>query len=183
MPSIPTIIRALSFVTLVGDIFIVLAIIAVIVRSLLKKPCLLTAFIRRHGLLLLFLIALGASTGSLYFSEIAKFTPCKECWFQRIFMYSQVPLLLVALIRRDRGIVPYILTLCVIGMLFSVRQYVGQVQSILIPALQGSCGDPTVDCTATQIFQFGYITIPFMAFTAFVMNALMAWTMLKKPAR
>lgn len=183
MPSPDTIIQLLSFATLIGDIFIVLALAAVTIRFLMKKPCLLTAFIRRHGLLLLFLVALAASSGSLYFSEIAKFTPCKECWFQRIFMYAQVPLLLVALIRRDRGIVPYILTLCLIGMIFSIKQYVGQVQSILIPALQGSCGDPTADCASTQIFQFGYITIPFMALTAFVMNALMAWAMLKKPAR
>jgi len=180
MPSPSTIIQLLSLATLIGNIFIVLAILAVCVRFLLKKPCLLTAFIGRHGLLLLFLVALMATVGSLYFSEIAHFTPCKECWFQRVFMYVQVPLLLVALIRKDRGIAPYILTLCVIGVLFSIKQYYGQVQAILIPALSGACGDPTVDCSATQIFKFGYITIPVMAGTAFLINGLMSLVVMRR---
>jgi len=182
MPSTSSIIQALSLATLVGDIFIVFALMAVTARHLLRKPCLLTAFIRRHGLLLLFIVALLASAGSLYFSEIAKFTPCKECWFQRIFMYTQVPLLAVALYRKDRAVAPYILTLCLIGMIFSIKQYVGQVQSILLPALQDTCGDPAANCASTQIFKFGYITIPFMALTAFVMNALMSLVVMRKQA-
>src|SRR3954449_3294771 len=32
-------------------------------------------------------IALTATLGSLYFSEIAHFEPCRLCWFQRICMY------------------------------------------------------------------------------------------------
>ncbi|MDD5075356.1 MAG: hypothetical protein PHO54_05845, partial [Candidatus Peribacteraceae bacterium] len=65
MPSTSSIIQALSLATLVGNIFIVLALMAVTVRYLQKKPCFLTAFIRRHGLLLLFVVALFSSAGSL----------------------------------------------------------------------------------------------------------------------
>ena len=35
-----------------------------------------------------------ATLGSLYFSEIADFVPCRLCWFQRILMY---PIALIAL--------------------------------------------------------------------------------------
>ena len=180
MPSPSSVIQFLSLATLIGDIAIVLGLLAVCVRFLLKKPCLLTAFIGRHGLPLLFLVALTASAGSLYFSEIAQFTPCKECWFQRIFMYVQVPLLLVALIRKDRGIAPYILTLCAIGLIFSLHQYIGQVRAILLPALQGACSDPTVNCAATEIFKYGYITIPMMAATGFLINALLALVVMRR---
>ncbi|MDD5751108.1 MAG: disulfide bond formation protein B [Candidatus Peribacteraceae bacterium] len=175
-----TVIQVLSFITLLGDIAIVLGILAVCVRFLLKKPCLLTVFISRHGLLLLFLTALTASVGSLYFSEIAQFTPCKACWFQRIFMYVQVPLLLVALIRKDRGIAPYILTLCILGILFSLNQYAEQIQNILLPVLRGVCGDPAVDCSRAEMFKYGYITIPTMAATGFLMNALMSLVVMRR---
>jgi hypothetical protein len=66
------------------------------------------------------------------------------------------------------------LILCVIGAIFSLNQYVGQVRTILLPALAGTCSDPTVNCNVSQIFRFGYITIPMMALTAFAMNALIA---------
>ena len=51
-----------------------------------------------------FLIAACAMLGSLYFSEVANYVPCRLCWFQRIAMYPLVVILLVAAIRRDRGV-------------------------------------------------------------------------------
>jgi disulfide bond formation protein DsbB len=35
-------------------------------------------------------VSLIATTGSLYYSEVVGFTPCRLCWFQRIFTYPQV---------------------------------------------------------------------------------------------
>ena len=43
------------------------------------------------------LVALLATVGSLYFSEIAGFVPCTLCWYQRIAMYPLVVILGVAL--------------------------------------------------------------------------------------
>ena len=182
MPAPVTIVTLLSFATLVGDIVILLLLIMLLAEAmgLKKHPCRLTALLDRSGLALLFLIALLASSGSLFFSEVAQWTPCKECWFQRIFMYPQVPILLLALIRRDRGVAPYILLLCLIGMVFSISQYVSQIRTILLPALAGTCGDPNVDCSATEIFKFGYVTIPMMALTAFAFNALIALRMIRR---
>ena len=39
---------------------------------------------------LAFLVAATATLGSLYFSEVAHFVPCRLCWFQRIAMYPAV---------------------------------------------------------------------------------------------
>ena len=41
-------------------------------------------------------VALVATAGSLYFSEVAHFVPCKLCWYQRIAMYPLVPILAIA---------------------------------------------------------------------------------------
>ena len=57
------------------------------------------------------LVAVGATLGSLYFSEIRNFLPCEFCWYQRIAMYPLALILLIATIRRDRKIIPYALAL------------------------------------------------------------------------
>ncbi len=128
-----------------------------------------------HGLGLMLAVALLATAGSLYFSEIAGWTPCKLCWFQRIFMYPQVFLLAFALWKRDRGIAPYILILSVIGLLFASYHYGEQVWAALHPVPEGGlvpCDETGVSCRSTPFFRFGYVTIPLMAATAFLLNIL-----------
>ncbi len=61
-----------------------------------------------------FLVAAGATAGSLYFSEVANFVPCRLCWFQRTAMYPLSVILLVAAIRRDRGVRWYVVPLAAI---------------------------------------------------------------------
>lgn len=182
MPSPVTATFILSLLTVVGDILVVLLFLLTLLETLgaMARPSFL-ALLDHYGLLLLFLIPLTAMSGSLFFSEVAGFVPCTLCWYQRIFMYAQVPVAFVALLRRDRGIAWSILALCLIGMTFSVTQYVEQVTAFLAPALTGICGDPAAGpCAATQIFTFGYITIPMMALTAFAMNALVALRVIRK---
>ena len=58
-----------------------------------------------------FLVAAVATAGSLYFSEVANYIPCRLCWFQRIAMYPLAVILLVAAIRRDRGVRWYVVPL------------------------------------------------------------------------
>ena len=60
----------------------------------------IVAEIRRLSLWLAWLVAAGATAGSLYFSEIADFVPCRLCWFQRICMFPLAGILLVAAIRK-----------------------------------------------------------------------------------
>jgi disulfide bond formation protein DsbB len=61
-----------------------------------------------------------ASLGSLYFSEAGNnWTPCRFCWFQRIFMYSCAVILIVAAIRKDHGVKWYAVPLATIGGLLS----------------------------------------------------------------
>ena len=58
--------------------------------------------------------------GSLYFSEVAHFVPCRLCWYQRIAMYPLVLLLGIATLRRDVGIRLYAIPLAAIGAAVSI---------------------------------------------------------------
>jgi Disulfide bond formation protein DsbB len=109
-------------------------------------------------------IALGATFGSLYLSEIAKFTPCKFCWFQRIAMYPAALLLAVAVARRDRTVTRHVAPLLVVGAFISTYHVLLE----RFPSLDSGSCDPTNPCSLIWFEKFGYITIPVMALTSFV---------------
>ena len=109
------------------------------------------------------MIAVGATFGSLYFSEIRNFVPCEYCWYQRIAMYPLALILLIATIRRDKNIIPYAVTLSLAG--FGTSAYHYQLQ--LFPDQGSSCG-LDASCTYRWIEVFGFITIPLLALTSFV---------------
>ncbi|HAP76005.1 MAG TPA: hypothetical protein DCR14_07990 [Acidimicrobiaceae bacterium] len=65
-------------------------------------------------------VATVTSLGSFWFSEFGdKWLPCRFCWYQRIFMYSAAVILIIAALRRDRGIKWYAGPLAGIGILIS----------------------------------------------------------------
>ena len=73
---------------------------------------------------LAFAIAATAMAGSLYFSEVHEFEPCKLCWYQRIAMFSSAIVLLVAALRRDRNARWYVVPLAGAGIVVSIYSLV-----------------------------------------------------------
>ncbi len=111
------------------------------------------------------LIAVVSMAGSLYYSEVAEFAPCDLCWYQRIAMYPLAIILGIAAFRKDTGIRVYTYPLAVIGAALAVYQYVLQLN----PSLEsGFCG-VDASCTERYIWQFGFISFPFMSLVGFAM--------------
>lgn len=109
--------------------------------------------------------ALTATLGSLFYSEIMGYTPCEWCWYQRILMYPLVIIYGAALIKNDKAMAFPGLILSGLGILMSTYHYLVQKVSLFQPT-GGSCG--AVPCTVEYVNYFGFITIPFLAGTAFV---------------
>lgn len=112
-----------------------------------------------------FVIALVSTLGSLYYSEIAGFNPCKYCWFQRILMYPLVIIMFVALRNKDKNVSRYVLPLSGIGTLLAGYHYLTQLG--WLPSTCIATGY-SVGCAKVFVMTFGYITIPMMSFTAFL---------------
>ena len=85
-----SIINILSTDTLAAQIFVAVSLISWLFDFKSEK---MFYFVTRRRLEMALLIALGATLGSLFFSEIAGLVPCKLCWFQRIFMNPQAVIL------------------------------------------------------------------------------------------
>jgi len=112
-----------------------------------------------------FLIALSATIGSLYFSEIMKFPPCTLCWFQRICIYPLVIIFGAALLTEDNGHWKYSAPLLLLGLALAIYHnllYFGFIAQELVPCTG------TVSCSSKQLELFGFITIPLLALIGFV---------------
>ena len=123
--------------------------------------------LRTYALPLAWLIALTSTLGSLYYSEVANFVPCKLCWYQRIAMYPLVLILGIAVVRRDISVRRYVVPVAVVGAAVAVFHYALQ----RAPNLTSGACDPTAPCTSTWVWQFHFISIPFMALSGFVLIA------------
>lgn len=134
-------------------------------------------FFREHGLWVAFIAAFLATAGSLIYSDVIGYAPCKLCWFQRIFMYPQVILLGIALYRKDQGMKIYALVLSVVGALIALFHYTGQTGLTPLPC---SAVGVSVSCSVRFVMEFGYITIPMMAFSAFLLSVTVLLLSLKK---
>jgi disulfide bond formation protein DsbB len=131
------------------------------------------AFWQQFGPYLAFGTALTATLGSLYYSEIAHYIPCALCWYQRIFMYPLVLITLVGIIRQDDYLPDYVLPLSVVGLAISI--YHNLIQYGVI-AESGAC-QVGVPCDALWVNYLGFITIPLMSLTAFIIiTVVMALT-------
>lgn len=111
-------------------------------------------------------VAVIALFGSLYFSEVRQYEPCTLCWYQRILMYPLSILIGIAIIRKDYQLSLYTLVLSGIGSCFSLYHYLIQKVSFF-SSNAPACG--RIPCTGEYINWFGFITIPFLALTAFVL--------------
>lgn len=121
-------------------------------------------FVGNWGLWAGFLLTLGATVMSLFYSEVLGLIPCGLCWLIRIFMFSQVVLFAVALWKRDRSIADYSIALSVIGFVIALYNHyiqMGGAEFIACPA------SGNVDCARRFLFEFGYITFPFTGVVLF----------------
>jgi disulfide bond formation protein DsbB len=116
-------------------------------------------------LTLAWIVAVTATAGSLYFSEVEDFPPCELCWYQRIFMYPLVLVLGIAALRRETGVVRYALPLVGAGAAVSVYHY----QLELFPEQESGFCTASVPCTTRWIWELGYTSIAMLALTAFAL--------------
>ncbi|HSP29135.1 MAG TPA: disulfide bond formation protein B [Ilumatobacteraceae bacterium] len=126
---------------------------------------------------LAWLVALGATVGSLYFSEVANFNPCRLCWFQRIAMYPLAVILLVGGLRKDNNVRWYAVPLAAIGAAISAWHSLIEWR----PALDnGGCEFQGPSCTFVWFREFG-LSLANMALIGFL--TILILLLVRVPAR
>jgi disulfide bond formation protein DsbB len=119
----------------------------------------------------IWVIALVATMGSLFFSEVMLLPPCILCWYQRLCMYPLVLMILVGLFPLDLKVVKFSLPLALVG--WGIALYHNLLYYSILPQSSSPCVRG-VSCTSVQIQWLGFITIPLMSLVAFtIINGLL----------
>ncbi|WKZ25381.1 MAG: disulfide bond formation protein B [bacterium] len=158
----------LSVLTIIAQVQIIILLVLMYLNR--KKKSNFFKKIVKFADIYTFIIALVSMLGSLYYSEIAGFEPCKYCWYQRILMYPLVVILFVSLKNRYKDVSKYVLPLSGMGVLLAGFHYLTQLG--LLPSSCVAVGY-SVGCAKVFVMTFGYITIPLMSFTAFLLIFLL----------
>lgn len=156
----------LAIAAIAGMVLLVaLRIVAIRSDSALDAYASVARAIHARSVIAAWLVATLATIGSLYFSEVAKFTPCTLCWYQRIAMYPLVVILGMTMVRRQRSAPTGTVALATVGA--AIAAY--HVALEWIPSLDtGSCA-VSAPCTFVWFRVFGVISLPTLALTAFLL--------------
>lgn len=135
---------------------------------------------KEHAWIVLFacwIIALTATLGSLFFSEVMMYPPCLLCWYQRIFMYPLVIIFSTALFPLDKAVIKYSLPLVILG--WGVAFYHNLLYYNILPESAAPCVQG-ISCTSVHIQWLGFITIPFLSFFAYSLLLILLLIFKKK---
>lgn len=157
----------------VGVIAMQAAMVIIVIAMLLRQSAFLGR-IYRAKTKLLFWISVLAVAGSLTYSYVIGFAACYLCWIQRVLMVGVAFVTALGLFARvsRRTVIRWATSIIAIGTAFGtyhtlIQNGVG-TESSLCQAL-GSAS-----CTVLYVNQFGYITIPVMSLTVFVLLLVIA---------
>ncbi len=104
------------------------------------------------------------------YSGIIGYPACYLCWIQRGFIYPQIILLAIALRMKKRWAIVASLILSVLGMIIAIYHNL-----ISITGVGDKCSafGNGVSCSIRYVYEFGYITIPMMSLTIFLLLTLL----------
>jgi len=163
--------QILSILTLgLNVLFLVIILAIVFKRSTLDEKFFI--FVKKYSYEFMFLLSVGGIVGSLIYSEIINFAPCNLCWWQRVFLYPIAFITTLALFKKDRTANDYLLTLSIPGALIALYHSALQISSNINPFL---CTGLEEDCATVYFVNFGFVTLPFMAFSVFALIAIIAF--------
>ncbi len=152
-----------------GQIFIVLLAVSLITST--NRA--LVAWVGGRAMPLSFLVACFATLGSLFYSAIAHYLPCELCWVERAVLYPQIPLFGAAFLKKfktSKHVANIGIALSFIGALVSAYHSLLQM-GVVSGGLCAALGP--VSCAKVYVLEFGYITMPLMACTAFLLVAVL----------
>jgi disulfide bond formation protein DsbB len=162
---------ALSVLGVVGQVIVVLALlVGVLALAGVRGPLdAIRNLLWGYELWGAFVVAAIATGGSLFYSQIAGFIPCEFCWYQRVLMYPLSILTLLIAARGDNRAARYLLPLPVVGAGTSIYHMLIERGVITEPvgcfkSAPGGCGTNWI-----ANHSFGYLTIPTLALTAFLL--------------
>lgn len=139
----------------------------------------------QYSILILSLLAILLASYYLYYGDfflhlIGKgewFNPelgipaCNLCWYARVLMFPIFPIAAVGIFKNDHKFTDYVIPLAVLGIILDVYHYSLQRGWIAQKLL---CDPRGVDCAASPVNYFGFITMPFICGVLFLIILILS---------
>jgi len=154
----------IGFLTMISNLIFIVVLFVIGIHSETRAK--LYNFVHKYILELLFWGILSAVIGSLVYSEIVGFPACDLCWYQRIMLYPQAVIILMAMRKKDKDVINYLVPLSIIGAVLALYQSVIQWGFSFGNILD--CTAIGGECARVYVNEYSYITIPFMSFSVFI---------------
>ena len=176
--SVEVLTKILAILTLLGNAFTVLLLLARIAYVPLYKQVM--GLLGKYALVFAFLVAFGATFGSYGYAAVTGYPACILCWMQRIFMYPLPFILLMAYWRKDYQVLPYVAMLALVGGSISLYNW---IKDMLALYTHYSLACPVVvglpSCDHIYVDEYGYITIAMLALNAFLLIIIITYAGLR----
>ena len=123
-------------------------------------------------LFIAWLLASIATLVSLFLSEVMGMIPCPLCWYQRIFMYALVPVLLVGMYPPDRRAARYAIPLAALGWLTAFYHLL--IYEGIVPERMQPCGTDN-SCAEADLVLGGFVSVPALSIMSFTAIMVLLW--------
>ncbi len=175
---IPTI----NFILALGAVALFLVTIALCIDAFFCRGVYFETYIRKYAFPVITAVTAGSVVMTLVYSEYFGFVPCSLCWLQRIALYPQVLMTLIAWRVEDRMYYPlYGMGIALFGFVVAAYHYVYQhlpkeVRESVAPCLlDGS----NADCADKIMSVFGFITFPLLSAVTFLFLAVVYFSLFR----
>lgn len=162
-----------------GIILLDIVILSFFISFIFKSSNFYANFLKKYGIWVIFLISLVSTVGSLIISQVLKLPPCDLCWYQRIFMYPVVLITGFSLFKKDyKSAARYSLLLAIVGSVIALYhvlvQWSDTVKNSNVICGLNSIDTEYIDCSIPYFVEFGFVSIPFMSLSVFILIIISA---------
>jgi disulfide bond formation protein DsbB len=163
-------IHTINLLFAIGGLGLLVATVALLYDYYYGNSAWYERYLAPHVWLAIMAVSFGGVFTTLLYSEVFGFVPCSLCWLQRVALYPQVIMSLVAFKQKDVTHFPlYGMALSALGFIVAVYQYIYQAlpTEILTSGIMPCLADGSADCSKKVMEVFGFITFPFLSAVLF----------------
>lgn len=162
-----------------GSICVLVFCLLFLVVELFKIKNPVKTYIEKYHSQIIFFIAAGATFGSVLLSIYFKFPPCELCWYQRMFLFPIPIMAFIATLKQHTETRLYIFVLSFIGA--AIALYHSLLQLSIFKTVPAFCNpNSVVDCATPTFVYFGFVTIPLISFSVFLLLMICSYEYKKK---
>lgn len=166
--------ETLNYLVALGSLVMGLGAVLLLALFAFGRTTALAGMIRGWAVPLSLVIVLAGVVMSLVYSEYFGIAPCSLCWYQRMFLYPQGVLLVLALWWHDTRVALYSIAFSLLGGAIALYQHFLQMTGEGVLPCPASAGD----CIKRFLFEFDFVTFPLVSFFTFaLLIALMLFTL------